>query len=107
MRFPRAGLLSLDELAPRMRPAAGEYQDVEMEVLVDGTLKYVVKSINLDDVPEVVLMTLKKTIDIEPSLAWSARTSLRGEPIAYFISIDANGLLRYGITADGKRVEKL
>ncbi len=80
---------------------------LELQAQADGQLVFIAKSIRLEEVPDGVLRALKKSTELEPSLAWAIRTTQNGPAAAYMISIDMKGLLRYVVTADGKQVKKV
>ncbi|MCA9012551.1 MAG: hypothetical protein KDB01_22525 [Planctomycetaceae bacterium] len=84
-----------------------EYQFVEVGVLEDGQLNYVVKRVPLETVPENVTTTLRTKIEATPLYAYIARTSIAGDPLGYIFEFDEIGLLRYFVTTDAKTAGKL
>lgn len=80
---------------------------VDVTVKPDGTIVEIVIDVPVDELPAPVLAAVKKTNDLEPQIARAVRTSAKGKPTGYFVALDANGLIQYEVSADGKKVAKV
>ena len=85
----------------------GDVRNLEVRVKPDGGLIDIVMDLPAEEIPKVILEALKKESDLEPQFARSVRTTVKGKPYSYVVWLDANGFLKYLVSADGKKVEQL
>lgn len=84
-----------------------DIRNIEVRVKPDGGLIDIVADVPAEELPEVVVAALKKENELEPQFGRSVRTTAKGKPYSYVVWLDANGFIKYIVSADGTKLERL